>query len=510
MNYMELKLAAITDSDLEVIKETASKPVKLSDLPYHKFFGHPVNLIKLTSVLSILREREKIANVVEAVGENPELRDPAALEILLTSNIKNWQSLSDISNDLKACLNIYATHDIVDPNVIRGISVFCKIQLVKHAALQKKWQIIKAVKNCCSEFEQQFLEEFLISLARFSALFLDRIKANADHGTWIEYCKMIDEHFCNPRSPRRGLLRSCMALLSANKGDLDGAESIMSSTKDADKHLRTSISMRRALRNNMHEAASGFADILISMSSPVTLTSEFSRETAELALKRVNKILIASGLKPFLISGTLLGCIREGRIFSHDKDFDIGVFGWESQYDVAAALLKSGDFAFSVKDLRGSKLFLLPVRHVPSGFDFDIFFFHDAGDHFLHGIDSRLGYTLNYQFSKFDLISRNFMGDDFLIPDNFKVMLAENYGENWQTPDPLYFVKLQSPALVRGNDALMGFVARHEMLDLIHKRGSLKKANALMECIKAHVPERFQPTKKTFAQFRTVIERGWS
>jgi len=507
---MELKFAAITDSDLELIKDTAANKVKFSDLKDHEFFGQPIQLIKFTSVLSIVRDDEKIANIVEAVGSRPDLRDPAALDILLTGTIKDWSLIDNVFTDLKTCLNLYKEFSSVDRDEVGRISVFCKLQLIKHAALQKKCEIIQIVRESCSNIERQFLEEFFVSLARFSVLFLDRIRANVDHDTWINFCKMIDEHFCSKTSTNKELLRSCLAQLMANSGDLDGAESVLTSNKIVGQGVLTSISMRRALKNGNYLEATQFADQMISMVSPMKLVSDFSSDLAEFALRRVNKLLVASGLQPFLISGTLLGCIREGGILPHDKDFDIGIFGWESQYDVAAALLKSGEFSFSVKDLRGSKLYLLPVRHVPSGFDFDIFFFHDRGDHLLHGIDNRLGYTINFKFSKFDLISKNFIGDEFLVPENFDLMLSENYGTNWETPNQSYFVKLQSPALVRNDDALVGFIARHEMLDLIGRRGSREKANALIDCIKAYVPERFQPTKKTFAQFLTVVERGWS
>ena len=39
------------------------------------------------------------------------------------------------------------------------------------------------------------------------------------------------------------------------------------------------------------------------------------------------------------MSGTLLGFERDGKIFDHDKDFDIGIIGWQSQFTVAEALL---------------------------------------------------------------------------------------------------------------------------------------------------------------------------
>ena len=505
---MEFEYAAITDSDIDAIKDTASNPIKFSEILHHDYFSKPIQLLKLTSVLAILRDQDKIAKIVEAVDENPALRDPAVLEILLSLKNLDLSQISGISTDVETCLKVSADCNSVSMDDIHRVAFICKLQLVKYAALKENWQLIELVFSGLTQSEKDTVEEFAVSLGRFAALFLDRLKANADHETWIKYCKTVEDYVCVKASHRQGVIQSCRALLIANKGDLDEAARILQDQKKGDMYLGASISMRRALRDRKHELASTFADKLVPLTFPMGAKGEFSRETAEFALKRVNRLLTASGLKPFLISGTLLGCIREGRIFEHDKDFDIGMFGWESQYDVAAALLKSGEFALSAKDLRGSKLYLLPVRHVPTGFDFDIFFFHDKGDHFLHGIDSRLGYTLNYRFSKFDLISWDFIGDKFLIPDNYETMLSENYGPNWKVPDPLYFVKLESPGLVKNDGDLSGFVARHEMLDLIQRQGSVAKARALVDCIKRVVPKKFQPSQKTLNEFLSVVNQA--
>ena len=508
MISMELEFAAIIDSDIEAIKDTASNPVKFSEILSHEFFSKPIQLLKLTSILAILRDQEKVAKIVEAVGDRPSLRDPATLEILLGLKQVNLKQFVGLSSEVEICVKAFFDTSSVALDEMKRVSLICKVQLIKYSALKGNWQLIQLIVSGLDKHEKSVVEDFIVSLGRFAAEFLDRLKANADHETWINYCKTVEDHLCDKSPPQLVVIRSCRALLTANRGDLDEAARILREQKKGDLPLSVSISMRRALRDREYELAITLADRLIPMSRPTSGMSEFSRDTAEFALKRINNLLTSSGLNPFLISGTLLGCIREGRIFEHDKDFDIGILGWESQYDVAAALLKSGEFAFSVKDLRANKLYLLPVRHVPTGFDFDIFFFHDKGDHFLHGIDSRLGYTLNYRFSKFDLVSRDFIGDRFLIPDNFETMLAENYGPDWRIPDPHYFVMLQSPALVKNAGDLSGFVARHEMLNLIHKRGSHEKANALIDCISNYVPKIFQPSLKTVSHFRKVIENG--
>lgn len=507
MNFLN---GVITEKDIDIIRQTSVKPVNFAEIVSHEYFSVPIQLIKLTSILSVLRDREKIAKIVEAVGERSDLRNPAALEILLLSGGPTVKAGDDLPNELAACINLYFSIEPCRVNSLNEISALCKLQLIKHAALNGKGSLVAFIYQNSSAEERSLFVDFHLSLARFAAQYFDRLSVKVEHEQWIRYCKIIAEKLCKSSPGAQSVAFACVALLTANNGDLAEADRIIRKNKVEDKILRYSIPMQRALRRGDHAAAIKFADQLLPFCSPGLKDVGFSREIAEHALCRISAILKREGLQPFLISGTLLGFVREGRIFEHDKDFDIGIIGWENQYNVAAALLNSGEFLFSAKDLRGSNLFLLPVRHVPTGFDFDIFFFHDRGSYFLHGIDSRIGYTLNYKFSKFDLTVKNFIGMDFFIPSDYRKMLAENYGEKWEIPDPNYFVKLQSPALDGVGDHLAAFVARHEMIDLIQRRGSRKKGELLIECIRAIVKSELQPTQGIIEKFFAILDKNTS
>ena len=255
--------------------------------------------------------------------------------------------------------------------------------------------------------------------------------------------------------------------------------------------------MQKALNDSKVSKAIVFADRLIILkkvtSDFIGQFSPFDRNVAEEALCEVNNLLRSAGVDAFIISGTLLGCIRDGRIFEHDKDFDLGVIGWEKQFDVAQALLSSSNFSFSAKGLKGHELFLLAVIHVPSGYAFDIFFFHDVGGKFKHGIQSRLGYTLHYLFSKFDLAEKDFLGHKFLIPKNYELFLDENYGKEWRSPDPDYFVKLESPALASKSGDDFAFSIRHEMLVMLGNRAKPSKGRIFIEKMKLHAQPKDQP-----------------
>ena len=255
--------------------------------------------------------------------------------------------------------------------------------------------------------------------------------------------------------------------------------------------------MRKALCEKKVQKAVKHADRLIVAKDQADIVSfqalPFDREVAEKVLCETNELLRSAGVDVFIISGTLLGCMRGGRILEHDKDFDLGVIGWEAQFDIAQALLKSQKYTFSTDRLKGHNLFLLGAVHVPTGYAFDIFFFHDSGDTYKHGIQFQLEYSIHYQFTKFDLREVDFLGQKFLIPGDYNLFLEENYGKDWRTPDTNYFVKLESPALIEKSGPSFAYSIRHEMLDMLGKRVDPDKGRVFVVKMKRHARRDDQP-----------------
>lgn len=194
---------------------------------------------------------------------------------------------------------------------------------------------------------------------------------------------------------------------------------------------------------------------------------EFDTSAAALTLTTVNRALRQQGLKPFLISGTLLGCMRDGQIMPHDKDLDMGLIGWESQFDLAQAILGLGCFDINLKRLKGDQLFLISAIDQRTNIAIDFFMFHNKGDHFLHGIDYQYGFTQNFKFSKFDLMETDFLGESFYIPDQWSRMLTENYGQ-WEIPEPAYVVTVESPGLTDRGSVKHRLIAHLELLKTIN------------------------------------------
>jgi len=194
----------------------------------------------------------------------------------------------------------------------------------------------------------------------------------------------------------------------------------------------------------------------------------FDIKNAEDTLLTVNKLLRKKGLKPFLMSGTLLGFAREGGLLPHDKDIDLGILGWENQYAIAEALIEAGHFSFDISQLEGSRRFLVTAFDLRNGNAVDFFLFHDKKDYLLHGINFDMGFVQNFKFSNFELEEVDFLGEKFFVPGDVDLNLTENYGD-WRTPATSYIVVVESPAILRDNPDISKLLVYQEVLRTIIK-----------------------------------------
>lgn len=161
----------------------------------------------------------------------------------------------------------------------------------------------------------------------------------------------------------------------------------------------------------------------------------YSRGRAEKALLDLNRVLRDAGIRMFLVSGTLLGCVREGRLLGHDKDIDVGVDAGTPQDALIAAVRRSG--LFLVIPSRSAAI--IRLRHV-NGIPLDIFFHYDEGGIRWHG-----GVKMRWHNSPFDLAEREFLGDRFLVPVDHDRYLTENYGPDWRIPQPDFDSAFDTP-----------------------------------------------------------------
>ncbi|HGY0991205.1 TPA: tetratricopeptide repeat protein [Aeromonas salmonicida subsp. pectinolytica] len=153
----------------------------------------------------------------------------------------------------------------------------------------------------------------------------------------------------------------------------------------------------------------------------------FSRVRAEQALLEIKHLLDKNKIEFFLVSGTLLGCVREGRILSHDKDVDIGVWDDLSRDVLISAFRTSG--LFYLQASRSEHV--IRVKHV-NGTAIDVFIHYRQPNDYWHG-----GVKLKWSNTPFIIIPHPFLGAVFNIPKNYDLYLKENYG-NWRIPIKKY------------------------------------------------------------------------
>ena len=155
---------------------------------------------------------------------------------------------------------------------------------------------------------------------------------------------------------------------------------------------------------------------------------------ARVALLTLRDEMKEAGEEFFLISGTLLGCVREGRILGHDKDIDVGVAATVNFEKLIAQFRTSGRFVVML-NIPGRKL---RVRHY-NGVMIDIFV-HFEQDGRVH----HLGHRSGWWNSPFELTDVEFLGEVFRAPRDTDRYLTENYGD-WRTPKTAFDTFLDTP-----------------------------------------------------------------
>lgn len=153
-------------------------------------------------------------------------------------------------------------------------------------------------------------------------------------------------------------------------------------------------------------------------------TPSYSSKRAEKALIDLNNFFHANNIEMFLVSGTLLGCIRENALLGHDKDIDVGVWDACDKLQLLERIRKSGLFM----ELRSRSEEILRLKHV-NGINIDVFYHFQEPDDYWHG-----GVKMKWHNTPFQLETRSFLDEKFLIPTNAELYLAENYGDTWREP----------------------------------------------------------------------------
>lgn len=175
---------------------------------------------------------------------------------------------------------------------------------------------------------------------------------------------------------------------------------------------------------------------------PTTVLAAFDTEDdfaakATVALRDLYTVF--EGLPtPFLVSGTLLGLVREGGFIGWDKDIDVGIFCANEDAPAIEDKLRTNQHFFVRKvDLTAARIRLV----------------HENGtmvDVFPHYPDPKTGViwhdgsATRWWNSPFDIKPAEFIGEAVMIPDDPELYLDKNYGD-WRTPVSAFDARLDAP-----------------------------------------------------------------
>ncbi len=185
------------------------------------------------------------------------------------------------------------------------------------------------------------------------------------------------------------------------------------------------------------------------------LTSRLLRKSArpdEIALTRsladVQECLEAAGLKPFLVFGTLLGCIREQRFIPGDMDIDLGVLGVPQIQTARDVLSRSGRLKIMRCRYSNGALTKVLLRH-RNGSRIDLIAF-SKDEHSVSWTSFNRGIILSRHYPGSIRLRRcTFQGVAVYVPEEAEDFLSWHYGD-WRHSDAGYHLITSGP--IRSQD----------------------------------------------------------
>ena len=161
-----------------------------------------------------------------------------------------------------------------------------------------------------------------------------------------------------------------------------------------------------------------------------------------------------AGVDFFLMSGTLLGAIREKGFIASDYDIDIGIF--ENQADIPLLYeICENSLLFSIDEIIDNAI--VKVKHI-TGIVIDLFIYFEVD-----GLQCHRGAVHEWYNSNFELTEIDFLGGKYYIPDNHEHWLTENYG-NWEKPVIFYDMSYDTPNRDYVSDSTRGIYYLQERI----------------------------------------------
>ncbi len=167
-------------------------------------------------------------------------------------------------------------------------------------------------------------------------------------------------------------------------------------------------------------------------------------------LLRIKPVLEECAQDWWLDYGTLLGCVREGKIISHDIDLDFGVLLKDNLSDDGSfqkSMEQAGFVLINKTTVEG--VVTMEQYHI-NDIGFDIFYYRKENDKLVTNIwygtytimpkriayEKNTGYLSETTFTYTDTKTVKFYEVDCQIPTNYDLYLKEHFGGDYMTPNP--------------------------------------------------------------------------
>lgn len=159
-----------------------------------------------------------------------------------------------------------------------------------------------------------------------------------------------------------------------------------------------------------------------------------NKEAARLNLIDISNIFDKHDVDYFLQDGTLLGFYRDGNIFDHDEDTDMGVMHSTFNPRVFKSLYSAG---FRLDGVFGYVHDSLEVGIRRNGVKTDLFFHYIRDDkqyHCAFGGPPEYNLRIDYVYDIFNTKRVNYLDYNFSVPSDELKFILTKYGEGWSTP----------------------------------------------------------------------------
>lgn len=173
---------------------------------------------------------------------------------------------------------------------------------------------------------------------------------------------------------------------------------------------------------------------------------EKKRNIFNLCLRDMKKIMGENNQEFFLVSGTLLGCIREQDFIPYDDDIDIGIFYNKFNQNIINKIIESKKFKLKYQRGDIKESYELTFKHY-SGVNIDIFLYYRINLNFYYY--ATFNSICDYKEKKYckwgrhiiGLTKVNFKNTEYLIPSNYEQYLKEEYGNDWRIPKKMSYTE---------------------------------------------------------------------